>query len=134
MAAAERIDPVLERLAEDDYVYEQLAELTARLRESYARAKMRSAKQAARDQRLRHSLAEAAGAARELALAMQGKRRKPRRRRVAPLALLAIAAGGAAYYLTKQKQAQSDAAEPATGGVTEQSAAPRAEPEPVEAA
>lgn len=87
--------PYVERLAENDYVQDRLAEAVDNLHAAYKRASKRSAAKAAEDRRVWKRARRGVVAARDAAFAVRtGRKRKRRRGRVIVLGLLA--AGGAA--------------------------------------
>jgi len=98
-----RSGPYLERLLDDDYVLENLADAARRGRDVYARAAGRPARKAATDKRLQRSLRDGAASTREVILALQGKRRVRRGRR-GLRALALIAAGGAAAAVVASRR------------------------------
>jgi hypothetical protein len=91
-----RLTPYVQELLENEYARDNLREGADRLRNAYERSQKRRVK-AARDEKLRHQLGAAAGALGIGAKALaSGRRKPPRRRGRALLALLAgVAIGGA---------------------------------------
>jgi hypothetical protein len=103
-----RSGPYLERLLDDDYVHENLADAARRGRDAYARAAGRPARKAAADKRLQRSLRDGAASLREVILALQGKRRARRRHRgIRALALIAAGGGAAAVVISKRRDDSS---------------------------
>jgi hypothetical protein len=94
-----RLSPYVEELLENEYARDNLREGADRLRSAYERSRKRRVK-AARDERLRHQLVAAVASLGVGAKALaSGRRKPPRRRGRALLALLAGVAIGAAVAL-----------------------------------
>ncbi len=91
-----RLTPYVQELLENEYARDNLREGADRLRSAYERSQKRRVK-AARDEKLRHQLGAGVDALGVGAKALaSGRRKPPRRRRKALLALFAgVAIGGA---------------------------------------
>jgi hypothetical protein len=84
-----------QRLIENEYVQENLAEAADRLRAAYKRASKRRV-EPTRDEKLRGQIRDAALSLREAANALQSGRRKPKKRRGRRLVLVLVLGAGTA--------------------------------------
>lgn len=91
----------LGRLAEDEYVQEQLRDAATRVRQAYRRAARQRAK-AAEDKQLYANLRDAATSVRNALTALQRPKPKPRRRGPR-LVVLVLAGGGTALVINKRR-------------------------------
>jgi hypothetical protein len=93
-----------QRLIENEYVQENLAQAADSLRAAYRRASKRRV-EPTRDEKVRRQVREAALSLREAASALQSGRRKPRKRRGRRvLIVLATGAGAAAAVLASNEE------------------------------
>jgi hypothetical protein len=93
-----------QRLIENEYVQENLAEAADRLRAAYRRASKRRV-EPTRDEKVRRQVRQAALSLREAASALQSGRRKPKRRRGRRLiVVLGIGAAGAAAIVATNEE------------------------------
>ncbi len=90
--------PYLERLAQDEYVQEQLGNAATRLTDAYGRVSRQRGK-AAEDKKLYGNLREAATSIRNATLALQ-RRRPKQKRRGRKFLVVVLAGGGAAVILS----------------------------------
>jgi hypothetical protein len=94
----------VQRLAEDEYVQEQLRNAAARLNEAYRRVGRKRGR-AAEDKKVYANVREAATSIRRAASRLQRKPAPKRRGR--KVALAAAAAGGAAFVASRRRKARS---------------------------
>ena len=92
-----------QRLIENEYVQENLAEAADRLRAAYRRASKRRV-EPTRDEKLRGQIRDAALSLREAANALQSGRRKPKKRRGRRLVLVLILGAGAAAAIVASNE------------------------------
>ena len=93
----------VQRLLENDYVQENLAEGVDSLRAAYRRASKRRV-EPARDEKVRRQLRQAAASIGEAASALKTGRTKPKRRHGRrAIVVLVLGAGGAGAALAKKK-------------------------------
>jgi hypothetical protein len=97
--------PYVQRLAEDDYIQAQLRNAAGRLREATARARRKRGR-AVEDKKLYANLSEAATSIRKAAGRLQRKPKPKRRGR--KVAVVALAAGGAALLWRRKATGQAD--------------------------
>jgi hypothetical protein len=103
-ATAAKAGTYAQRLIENEYVQENLAQAAESLRAAYRRASKRHV-EPTRDEKLRRQVREAALSFREAASALQSGRRKPKKRRGRRvLIVLAIGAGAAAGVLASNEE------------------------------
>jgi len=96
-----------QRLLENEYVQENLAQAAESLRAAYRRASKRRV-EPTRDEKIRRQVREAALSLREAATALQSGRRKPKKRRGRRvLVVLALGAGAAAAVLASNEELRS---------------------------
>lgn len=101
---AARAGSYAQRLLENDYVQENVAEAIQHLRGAYDRAQKRRVKPA-RDERLRRQIREAALSIREAGEALRTGRSKPKRRRGRRIVLvIGLAAVGIAAALASSEE------------------------------
>jgi hypothetical protein len=91
--AATRAGGYAQRLLDNEYVQENLADAVESLRDAYRRASKRRVK-AARDKRVYERVRRAAASLFEAAEAMKTGRRRPKRRRGRRVIVILVAAGG----------------------------------------
>jgi ferric-dicitrate binding protein FerR (iron transport regulator) len=100
-----------QRLLDNEYVQENLAQAVESLRAAYRRASKRRV-EPTRDEKLRRQVREAALSLTEAASALKAGRQKPRRRRGRKMiVMLAIGAGAAAALLAARRKVLSDDSE-----------------------
>ena len=92
-----------QRLIENEYVQENLAEAADRLRAAYKRASKRRV-EPTRDKKLRRQIRDAALSLREATNALQSGRRKPKKRRGRRLVLVLILGAGAAAAIVASNE------------------------------
>ena len=92
-----------QRLIENEYVQENLAEAADRLRAAYKRASKRRV-EPTRDKKLRNQIRDAALSLREATNALQSGRRKPKKRRGRRLVLVLILGAGAAAAIVASNE------------------------------
>jgi hypothetical protein len=107
------------RLAQDEYVQEQLRNATAGLREAYGRARRQSGR-TAEDKKFYASLGEAASS---VSKAANRLRRKPEPKKRGRKIAAAAVAGGAGLLLIRRRKAKSDVSRDSGGGPIGDSAA-----------
>ena len=113
-----------QRLIENEYVQENLAQAAESLRAAYRRASKRRV-EPTRDEKLRRQVREAALSLREAASALQSGRRKPRKRRGRRVVVLISAgAAAAAVVLASNDQLRRQLLGDGTAGGDEVSTAP----------
>jgi|SRR5215211_7274030 len=95
------------RLADDQYVHEQLREAAGRLQGAYARVSRKRGK-AAEDKEVWDHLRQGAGSIRKATLAVRGGRPEPKRRG-RKLLVVALAGGGAAVVLNQRRKQEPSA-------------------------
>ena len=101
---AARLAPYVERLLDNSYVQDNLREGIANLRAAYERSQKRRVK-AARDERIRHQVRQAAVSLTEAGRVVTTGRKKPKKRRGRRLALvlgLGVVAAGAAVAFSEE--------------------------------
>ena len=105
MASREdRMGIYAQRLIENEYVQENLAQAVESLRAAYRRASKRRV-EPTRDEQLRRQVREAALSLREAATALQSDRRKPKKRRGRRVMLvLALGAGATAAVVASSEE------------------------------
>ena len=94
-----------QRLLDNDYVQANLADAAANARAAYERFSRRGTKKAARDEKLRRQLREAATSATEALRALRSGRDKPeprRERRMVVVAIVAAAGAGGVLVATNE--------------------------------
>lgn len=96
-----RLTPYASRLLEDDYLQEQISETVSHLRKGSRAAKRKGARRAVADRRVLQQLAAAATATTEVVRVLAQPAR-PKRHPLRRIALLAVAAGGAAFAYREQ--------------------------------
>jgi hypothetical protein len=122
-----------QRLIENDYVQENLAQAAESLRAAYRRASKRRV-EPTRDEKLRRQVREAARSLREAASALQSGRRKPKRRRGRRVVvLLGAGAAAAAVVLASNDELRRRLLGDGTAGGGEVSSAPYGSQAPVPA-
>ena len=84
-----------QRLIENEYVQENLAQAAASLRDAYRRASRRRV-EPTRDEKLRRQIRQAALSFREAGSALQDGRQKPKKRRGRRIFVFLVVGGGAA--------------------------------------
>jgi hypothetical protein len=95
-----------QRLLDNEYVQENLAQAVESLRAAYRRASKRRV-EVTRDEKIRRQVREAARSLTEAASALKAGRQKPKRRRGRRLiVVLALGVGGAAALLAANKKQQ----------------------------
>ena len=96
-----------QRLLENEYVQENLAQAAESLRDAYRRASKRRV-EPTRDEKVRRQVRDAALSLREAASALQSGRQKPKKRRGRRvLVVLALGAGAAAAVLASNEELRS---------------------------
>ncbi len=111
MAMSDRtaaVAPYAQQLLYDQEVQDAIRRAAGATRDAYARSRGKSAREAARDKKLRRRLQQALEAAWEIWSALgEPPRRKPRRR----LRLIALVVGGAGVFVAVNPQARQKALE-----------------------
>jgi hypothetical protein len=92
-----------QRLIENEYVQENLAEAADRLRAAYKRASKRRV-EPTRDEKLRGQIRDAALSLREAANALQSGRRKPKKRRGRRVVLILVLGAGTAAVIVASNE------------------------------
>ena len=113
-----------QRLIENEYVQENLAQGVESLRAAYRRASKRRV-EPTRDEKLRRQVRDAALSLREAASALQSGRRKPKRRRGRRVVVLvSVGAGAAAVVLASNDRLRRQLMGDRTADAGEVSSAP----------
>ena len=100
---ADRTGAYVQRLIENEYVQENLAQAAESLRAAYRRASKRRV-EPTRDEKVRRQVREAALSLREAATALRSDRRKPKKRRGRRVMLvLALGAGATAAVVASSE-------------------------------
>jgi hypothetical protein len=107
--AARRPTAMIERLLEDDYLHEQIAMASARLRAAYQRARALRAQEAAQDKKLYDHVRGAAGSLTEAARRALGKPEPepPKRWRRLPVLIVGICVLALVRSMHRAQQADS---------------------------
>ena len=112
--AGTRATAVIERLLEDDYLQEQLATGSARLRAAYRRGRAMRAQEAAQDKKLYDHVRVAAGALTEAARRAVGKPEPEPPRRWRRVSVLVVGVGVLVLVRSMHRAQQAAGVPPAT--------------------